>query len=674
LLYRFRDFSVRTKMTLVVLASCAISLAVASVGLFLFQRYMMQEAFKNDIITLGQVLAHQSSGPVIFQDAQAASELLAALRSEPQVVSAVIRMPDGKALAGWGSPLPLMADARGEAQDGVRWVGRRQLHIVHGIRWRGERVGTFGLVADFTTVYGRLILWSWGLAGLVTIGAVTIGVSVTRALQGTITRPILQLAGIARSMADSAQFTQRAVRQSGDEVGMLTDAFNHMLDRQEQAAANLRRSNHELAREVSARGRAQEALVASEQRFRSMFENATVGIYRSTPDGLILMANPALVRMLGFESAEELLSQELGVGGVQESVDRRRFLLRVEREGEVHGAEWKWRKRDTTPIVVRENAKAIRDDDDRLLYFEGVVEDITARKAIEAELERLNREVQEASRQAGRAEVATGVLHNVGNVLNSVNVSVNLLQDRLEKSKVSSLEKATALIEEHRADLSRYLNDDPKGQIVPGLLVKLGRHLAEERRDSLEELKSLAANVEHVKEIVAMQQSYARVSGVLEALSPSQLMEDALRINQAGLSRHGVLVQRHYDDSPRVLVDKHKVLQILINLIRNSKYALDAMPDGQKQLDLEIRANGSGMVRMVVRDNGVGIPPNNLTRIFSHGFTTKKDGHGFGLHSGALAAKEMGGSLSAMSDGPGRGATFVLELPMAESQPPAPTP
>jgi signal transduction histidine kinase len=144
-------------------------------------------------------------------------------------------------------------------------------------------------------------------------------------------------------------------------------------------------------------------------------------------------------------------------------------------------------------------------------------------------------------------------------------------------------------------------------------------------------------------------------------------------MNVSALARHDVTVVREYLPVPRVAVEKGKVLQILINLIRNAKYACD---DGQKDnprekiLTMRIEP-GNGLVRLIVRDNGIGIPQENLTRIFAHGFTTRSYGHGFGLHSSALAAKEMKGSLIALSDGPGCGATFVLELPIGAPDSPA---
>ena len=176
-------------------------------------------------------------------------------------------------------------------------------------------------------------------------------------------------------------------------------------------------------------------------------------------------------------------------------------------------------------------------------------------------------------------------------------------------------------------------------------------------------MNSVGKHIEHIKEIVAMQQSYAKLSGAYENLFVAELVEDALRMNLAAFDRHHIQVVREFDENvPRVCVDRHKVLQILINLLRNAKYALEPQ-DTQRLLTVRVEPGTSGNVNIIVRDNGVGIARENLIKIFNHGFTTKKDGHGFGLHSGANAAKEMGGRLSARSDGLGKGARFTLELP-----------
>jgi C4-dicarboxylate-specific signal transduction histidine kinase len=192
--------------------------------------------------------------------------------------------------------------------------------------------------------------------------------------------------------------------------------------------------------------------------------------------------------------------------------------------------------------------------------------------------------------------------------------------------------------------------------------------LDKERAEMMIELTLLNKHVQHIKDIVAMQQSYAKLSGVVEILPVTEMIEDAVNMNLGRFSRHGIEVVRDFQPVPPVAVDKHKVLQIVVNLLRNAKHALQDDPRDDKRIWLSLSMSANNRVRIVVRDNGAGIAPENLTRIFSHGFTTKKEGHGFGLHSGALAAKEMGGSLQAQSEGLGKGASFILELPMAEAK------
>jgi signal transduction histidine kinase len=293
--------------------------------------------------------------------------------------------------------------------------------------------------------------------------------------------------------------------------------------------------------------------------------------------------------------------------------------------------------------------------------------EIVERKRVQAEAEQAHHELLSISRQAGMAEVATGVLHNVGNVLNSVNVGAHVLAEKLRTSRLGNLSKAIDLIRVHEMDLAAFLTKDPKGQQLPQYLSKLVQHLAAQHDGALKELGELSQNVDHIKQIVTMQQSYARISGVIEQVRPADLVEDALRLNAAGLARDGIELVKDYDPRvPDLRIDKHKVLQILVNLVRNAKHACEEGRNHQKRLNIRV-ANGEGRVKISINDNGIGIPPENLTRIFTHGFTTRKDGHGFGLHSGALAAKELGGALSAHSEGSGLGATFTLELPVCRT-------
>ena len=287
---------------------------------------------------------------------------------------------------------------------------------------------------------------------------------------------------------------------------------------------------------------------------------------------------------------------------------------------------------------------------------------VIAKEQALAELAAAQSSLVEMSRAAGMAEVATGVLHNVGNVLNSVNVSCNLIMNQVRESRVTNIAKLADLMAESGNSLGRFLTEDPRGRQIPAYLISLSPVLKEEQQLILKETEALHQRIEHIKEIVTMQQTYGRVSGVLETIAPEQLMEDALKLNAGALTRHEITILRQYQEAPPITVDKHKVLQILLNLINNAKYACAGM-EKEKIITLQIFPFSPDRLSMRVSDNGMGILPENMTRIFQHGFSTRKAGHGFGLHSGAIAAKELGGRLTAHSDGPGLGATFTLELP-----------
>jgi signal transduction histidine kinase len=293
----------------------------------------------------------------------------------------------------------------------------------------------------------------------------------------------------------------------------------------------------------------------------------------------------------------------------------------------------------------------------------GISKDITALKQAEARLDQVHKELLDASRQAGMAEMATTVLHNVGNVLNSVNVSASVMSESLRHSKAANLGKAAALLQAHVDDLPAFLTSDAKGRQLPVYFATVAEHLAVDENKLREELSSLSANIEHIKDIIFTQQSYAKLAGTVEVLPASDLFEDALRLNAGAFERHSIEVIREFEPVPPIQVEKHKVLQILVNLLRNAKYALDGGGNETKRLILRIGPGSPGMMKFSVIDNGVGIPPENLTRVFEHGFTTRKSGHGFGLHGGAQTAQQLGGSLTCQSAGSGAGATFVLELP-----------
>ena len=289
--------------------------------------------------------------------------------------------------------------------------------------------------------------------------------------------------------------------------------------------------------------------------------------------------------------------------------------------------------------------------------------EIEERLRIEAEVERGHKQLLVTSRLAGMAEVATSVLHNVGNVMTSVNVLSASIVDLVRKSKIASVARVGELLSQNRENLDQFIQADERGRKLPDYVSQLGTHLAEEQSSLLTKVQVLNENIHHINEIVAMQQTYAKVSGVLETIPPADVVEDALRMHGESLKRHGIALVKEYEPLGPVTMDRHKILQILFNLLENAKYACLQGKTRDKQIVIRLHSGPGEFVTLSVSDNGMGIPPENLERIFGQGFSTRKDGHGFGLHSSILAAQDMGGGLYARSTGLEQGATFTLELP-----------
>ena len=317
-------------------------------------------------------------------------------------------------------------------------------------------------------------------------------------------------------------------------------------------------------------------------------------------------------------------------------------------------------------ISDHEQTEARLAEETRLLQRE-----IEERRRVQAEVDKIHRQLLVSSHLAGMAEVATSVLHNVGNVLNGANVLASSIASQVQRSEARGVSQLAALLAEHREDLARFLSEGDKGQLVCGHLERLGSHLTKEQAQLGEKISLLSESLQHIKEIVAMQQNHAKAYGVTETLSLAETVEDAIQMCSGGLARPELKIVRDFEGSPPVTLDRHKVLQILFNLLENARQACAAGGGLEPQITVRLRRTGPERVVIQVSDNGVGIPPENLPKIFTQGFSTRKGGHGFGLHSSIMAAQDMGGSLHVHSDGPGLGATFTLELPLT---PPEATP
>ncbi len=407
----------------------------------------------------------------------------------------------------------------------------------------------------------------------------------------------------------------------------------------------------------------------SERKLGGVIESTDDLVVSLDTEGRMLTANTAARRAYQKRFGTPLqLGQPLIDPGDEESMEKWRPRLAQVLQGQPLQFETTMHL-EGVPIVLEYRIHPLLGDSGKVVGVTLFARDITVRKQAEVRLGEMHRSLVDVSRQAGMAEVATGVLHNVGNTLNSVNISTNLLADRLRSSRVAGLTKAASLLREHSADFASFLLQDPQGQKLPGYLIALSDQCQEERQAMQEEVRALAESVEHIKSIISMQQRHARMAGAIEQFQVPELIDEALRLHAVSFERLGIRIARDYAQVPPLLADRHKLLQILINLVSNAQHALVESQKEDKRLTIRVRpAPEGGGLLIEVADNGVGIAPEHLPRLFSQGFTTKKTGHGFGLHISALSAEEMKGRLSCTSPGPGQGATFTLELPLAREE------
>lgn len=282
---------------------------------------------------------------------------------------------------------------------------------------------------------------------------------------------------------------------------------------------------------------------------------------------------------------------------------------------------------------------------------------------------RKRRKAQDLERAAatGKAEFATTVLHNIGNVLNSLFVSVDQISRTIENSKSSKLQRGVNLMVENKQELAHFLTENERGRMLPEYLEKCTEQIEKEQIAIQGELEEISHKIELMRDIIETQQTHAARDLPPDLHPLDHIVENALRIQQASLIARKILVNKDIDKPVRVAAHKIQLTHIIINLIKNAAEAMNETPEHQRRLDVSIETESSGQVVLKITDSGCGIEKDHLDKLFSYGFTTKDLGHGFGLYSVARAVSDMGGRIEAESDGAGKGATFILRFPSAGS-------
>jgi signal transduction histidine kinase len=283
--------------------------------------------------------------------------------------------------------------------------------------------------------------------------------------------------------------------------------------------------------------------------------------------------------------------------------------------------------------------------------------------------DRANARAKQLARDAGVAQVTTGVLHNIGNALTSVKISLEVLDGSRVGTHLDRIARLGHMLTENKSDLERFLLRDPRGSKVTEYLMALAPELERDRDALRADLERSRDRVEHIVRILRTYQEHGRATLEYEEVKVDELVSFALEISLSSTRRAKYRVRCELAELPPIRIDKHRTLQILINLIRNAADAIDEARDEGGTIEIVVSRPEDHVVAFAVVDDGIGIAVENLERIFNHGFTTKSaEASGFGLHTSANAASEMGGRLTVHSDGRNAGARFLLELPYRDDE------
>lgn len=512
---------------------------------------------------------------------------------------------------------------------------------------------------------------------IILVVALVLGMLLAVRITGGIVPPIQRLMAAAEGVAHG-DLNAEVMVTSNDEIGQLGRSFNAMVNDLRNAALKeqtildeLQDLNQQLESRVQARTR---DLEQSEIKIRAILDNIGEGIVVLDENGTIESLNPAAENIFAMKEAEAIgLHSALLIANSEADDAADSDHYNDETDGAFRSSsnqqpkEYQGLRADGSTFPLEFVVSAMNVGDKRLRVC--ILRDVSMRKETEATLADAQGQLVDAAHKSGMADMATGVLHNIGNILNSVNLAGEEIHRISSASKISGLLKANDLLLQHQEDRGEFLTQDARGQKLPDYFIKMGKVLSDEINEINKESKELIKKTTMMKEVISTQQAYAKSGFHSEQLNLSHLVEDALKIQEASLKKWGVKLEKNYADIPECTGQKSKLLQVITNLVKNAK---EAMNDNDqynrpKEMRIDIGMNNDKSVYLTIKDNGCGINEQQLTKIFNHGFTTKETGHGFGLHTCANAMTEMKGTLKVESEGLQKGATFTVIIPVGNS-------
>lgn len=581
---RFRDISIQTKLMLIIMLTSTIVLLLVSGSFVAYEMYSFRRNTVRDLSILAGVISTNSNASLAFHDARSGAETLSALSTHTHIISAYIVDRDGSVFARYERK-GAMAKVPPIREPGAFFLDNT-LALYVPIAMEGQRFGTLILLSDLTEQDARFRGYA-RIVGFVMIGALLVAFVVSSFLQKVISRPIRHLVDVQSRVSNEKDYGIQAIKEGNDELGLLIDNFNTML-------AQIHERD--------------QALAESEGRLRSLFENIPIGVYRTTPDGRVLSVNPALVKMLGYDSAEELMRHNLEDSeNLGPAYPRSEFKDRLEQDGEIRSLQAPWRTKDGSIIEINEHAKVVRDPNGKPLYYEGSVEDISDRKRIEQ----------------AKSELISLVSHELRVPLTSI---------------VGSLEwMATTMAD----------------QLPPP-----AKKMVEIAYKSSERMVRL------INELLDMDRiESGKIQFQMQTLELSSLVQMAIEATQPFAQQFGVQIVMQQSLPVKVNVDSDRMMQVMTNILSNAT----KFSPLQGTVEVEVSRN-NGSARVSVSDHGRGIAPEFQGRIFQKfaqagGLESRqKGGAGLGLSISKAIMEKMGGQIGFTSN-LNVGTTFYCELP-----------